>query len=48
MNNIKKIGMLAALLGMSCVQGALIKQGNGFLAEPKTLAQAGCDIEEVL
>lgn len=48
-NKILKFGVLAALLGAVTVQGAKIKQGDGFLNE-KQLAQTGCkcDIDEQL
>lgn len=47
--NIIKYSVLAALLGFVTVQGAKIKQGDGFLSENR-LAQTGakCDIESEL
>lgn len=47
---IVRFGVLAALLGLATVQGAKIKQANGFLTEPTNLAQTGakCDIDETL
>lgn len=47
---IVRFGVLAALLGLNAIQGATIKQGNGFLSEPQQLAQTGakCNIDETL